>query len=47
MASLAGDPKVNPPVFGPAFFGAVVGDRMFLTVPRCLQATGWNQHRHF
>ena len=42
MALLTGDPEVNPPVFGSAFFGAVVGDRMLLAVPLRLQPAGIN-----
>ena len=42
MALFAGDPDVDPPVFGAAFFGAVVGNRMLLAIPFRLQAAGIN-----
>jgi hypothetical protein len=35
-------PEIDPPVLGAAFFGAVAGDRVLLTVPLRLQAAGIN-----
>jgi hypothetical protein len=42
MASFAGDPEIDPPVFCAAFFGAVICDMMLLAITLCLQAVSLN-----